>query len=148
MSEHFETLLRVQNAKMHNVIEVDGFTIPEIMSDNLERIKTLETRPDDVFIVTFPKSGTTWIQEMVYVIRHDCNFDKAYAEVLDTRVPFLEFPLPGIDFINKMESPRSFKTHYPLSLLPENIENKSKVFSLSTFSYFISNFLNLYFVSR
>jgi hypothetical protein len=37
--------------------------------------------------------------------------------------------LPGIDFVKKMQSPRSFKTHYPMSLLPENIENKCKVYS-------------------
>jgi hypothetical protein len=127
MSEEMEALQRIRSSKMTDVIEVGGFIIPKIMSESLAEIKTFETREDDVFIVTYPKSGTTWLQEIVYVIRNDCDFEAAKRESLDTRVPFLEFPLPGMPAIKNMKSPRSLKTHYPMSLLPENLENKCKV---------------------
>lgn len=33
-----------------------------------ERIKTMKIYKDDVFVVTFPKCGTTWTQELVWFV--------------------------------------------------------------------------------
>lgn len=55
-----------------------------------ERVKRMEVYEDDVWVVTFPKCGTTWIQEMVWLVNNDLNYEKALKENLNVRYPFLE----------------------------------------------------------
>ena len=43
---------------------------------------------------------------------------KALRSNLDDRVPFIEFPCPGIKTIDELKSPRILKSHLPLQLLP------------------------------
>jgi len=55
-----------------------------------DEVYNLEVHPSDIFIVTYPKVGTTWTQEMVWMLVN--NVDKeAGARPLFTRTPFLEF---------------------------------------------------------
>lgn len=37
-------------------------------SGAMENLNAFEARPGDVFVASFPKSGTTWLQEVVYQI--------------------------------------------------------------------------------
>lgn len=64
--------------------------IEKYMEQCAERIKTMKVYEDDVWVVSFPKAGTTWTQEMVWLINNDMNFDKALDENLLDRFPFLE----------------------------------------------------------
>src|SRR5688572_22781696 len=43
--------------------------------------------PDDIFIVTYPKSGTTWLQMIVYQLTTDGAMDFGH---IDEVSPFLE----------------------------------------------------------
>ena len=106
-----------------------------------DRLKNWEIREDDVYVCAFPKNGSTWTQELVWLIQNDCDFGKAKAIQLDTRVPFLESPIlknfvknrDSMDgeFIFKilatLPSPRILKTHLPLCLLPIDLLQKGKV---------------------
>lgn len=55
-----------------------------------ERIKNFEVFEDDVWVVTFPKCGTTWTQEMVWLLNNDLNYEYAKKMTLEERFPFLE----------------------------------------------------------
>lgn len=102
-----------------------GYVLPAAFIDTVVNdVPWFEVRPDDVWVVSFPKAGTTWLQEIVYLISTDLDFEKARATKLDQRFPFLEFPFPGHKEIAKMDSPRFIKTHVPFSLLPRQIEEK------------------------
>ncbi|XP_049533730.1 luciferin sulfotransferase-like isoform X1 [Anopheles darlingi] len=86
-----------------------------------------EVRPDDVWVASYPKSGTTWCQEMVWLICNDLNFEAARAESLRTRFPFLDISLihdinsNSFAKIHEMEGrPRFIKTHLPVSMLPKS----------------------------
>ncbi|ETN58448.1 hypothetical protein AND_009954 [Anopheles darlingi] len=84
-----------------------------------------EVRPDDVWVASYPKSGTTWCQEMVWLICNDLNFEAARAESLRTRFPFLDLihDINSNSFakIHEMEGrPRFIKTHLPVSMLPKS----------------------------
>ncbi|XP_077289157.1 luciferin sulfotransferase-like isoform X3 [Arctopsyche grandis] len=105
---------------------------------------------DDVWICSFPKCGTTWTQEMVWLLGHNFDYEKA-KEFLPARFPFLEhtplfdyrgfhrkfpdFDVPpyvnnSVQFINNMSNPRFIKSHLPYDLLPEQISlntGKSKI---------------------
>ncbi|OWR53533.1 Retinol dehydratase [Danaus plexippus plexippus] len=104
-------------------------------------------RSDDVFVISFPKSGTTWTQELVWLLLNDLDYEKA-KKSLNYRFPFLEASMfdfeepvpedpryaiskeikpPTVDQIKNMPSPKFIKSHLPLSLLPPNLLEKSKV---------------------
>ncbi|XP_046549124.1 sulfotransferase 1C2A-like [Haliotis rubra] len=95
------------------------------MVDNLDQLHRFQVREDDVWIVTFPKAGTTWLQEIVYLIANDLDFEKAWSKILEERFPYLEFVNPGLKAISSMESPRFIKTHLPPSLLPREVLSKN-----------------------
>lgn len=55
-----------------------------------ERVKKMKIYEDDVWVVTFPKCGTTWTQEMVWLVNNDLDYKTAIEENLNDRFPFLE----------------------------------------------------------
>jgi len=103
--------------------------------DFLRGMHELEVRDDDVWIVTFQKCGTTWMQELAWLILNDYDFKTAKETDLEFRSPFLEFDFyVGHDFqelqrkLNEMKSPRLLKSHLPLPLLPKQLwTGKAKV---------------------
>ncbi|XP_057378326.2 sulfotransferase 1A3-like [Daphnia carinata] len=64
-------------------------TTPEY-AKNAEDIYNLAPRPDDIYVSTFPKCGTTWVQELVWMVVNQCDFEKGKKEQLSIRSPFLE----------------------------------------------------------
>ncbi|KAI8117270.1 Sulfotransferase 1 family member D1 [Lucilia cuprina] len=94
----------------------------------------LELRKDDVFVVTFMKCGTTWMQECAWLLLNDLDYEKSKEEVVMIRSPFLDFHsiTPGlrnhVELIEKLPSPRLIKSHLPANLLPLQIwEKKQKI---------------------
>jgi len=116
-------------------------TVPVAFEKFQQRFKNWQVRQDDVYVLTFPKNGTTWTQELVWLLQSDCNFEGAKATPLDTRFPFLDFPvltdyfkaeLPSflhryLEAVEERESPRMLKSHFRLCLLPDDLLEKSKV---------------------
>ena len=41
----------------------NGFLLKKRLSEHLEEIRNFELRDDDIWIVSHPKTGTTWTQE-------------------------------------------------------------------------------------
>ncbi|EDS40939.1 estrogen sulfotransferase [Culex quinquefasciatus] len=88
-----------------------------------------QVKSDDVWIASYPKSGTTWVQEMVWLICNDLDFEKARTTVIRDRSPFLEVSTifdigeeeSSFVFTSEAPSPRFIKTHLPVALLPPNI---------------------------
>lgn len=52
----------------------------------LNRIKNIEVYEDDIWLISFPKCGKNWTQEMVRLINNDLNYEKD----LHMEIPFLE----------------------------------------------------------
>ncbi|XP_058805333.1 sulfotransferase 1 family member D1-like [Phymastichus coffea] len=114
-----------------------------------------EAKPDDTWVVTYPRSGTTWTQELVWLLSNDLDYKTATSVPLVMRYPFLELsmavPDSTIESIRKehrnnaeieaivsnvdssyevartMPSPRFIKTHFLLSLVPNILKSKCKV---------------------
>lgn len=72
--------------------------------------------------------GTTWVQEIVYLIGNKMDFEGAKKHVLETRFPFLEYPYPGLSSVEKMPSPRFIKTHLPFEFLPDSASNSKIIY--------------------
>ena len=109
-----------------------GFIYPTPMKNYVDTIKNFEVRPDDIWISTFPKCGTTWTQEMVWCLMNELDFEKSRSEDLDDRMVFFEWiGLEATEIAQQMEdtfeltanksSPRIIKTHLPYCELPDQI---------------------------
>lgn len=97
----------------------------------LDNVYNFEVREDDVWIVTSTKCGTTWTQEMTWLILNDLDYTKAKNVDLTIRSPFLEFngvvsnvPHDTIKAANELPSPRLIKSHLPAQFLPKELWTK------------------------
>ncbi|XP_077988512.1 sulfotransferase 1B1-like [Glandiceps talaboti] len=114
----------------------DGVKFPwTCMPATLDCLRDFEVREDDVYLVTYPKAGTTWLQELVSLICNHGNPNDVIDIPLDVRVPHLEITVPmdregkmtappAYLNIKTMESPRLIKTHLPKNLLPRQLHEK------------------------
>lgn len=96
--------------------------------ESLRYYEEFAFRPDDILIVTYPKSGTTWMQEMLPLIIS--GGDPASIETLHNwdRVPWLEENRALTLNLEKRPSPRMFTTHFHYSMMPPSFfEVKPKV---------------------
>ncbi len=97
---------------------VNGLSVPKfILQEEMDKLKNFVLYPDDVFIATYPKCGTTWTQQIVKLIRN--NGERNDIKI-DKSVPWLEsLKVRHPDFkIEELPRPRTFKTHFPYHLLP------------------------------
>lgn len=91
-----------------------GFHSPEARAV----VDTLDVNASDVFIATYSKSGTTWMQQVVHQLRSGGHVD--FDEIMEV-VPFLEVALDaGVDpRAPQRWSPRAFKSHLRRPELPK-----------------------------
>ncbi|XP_017488674.1 PREDICTED: amine sulfotransferase-like [Rhagoletis zephyria] len=97
----------------------------------VDKVHDMEVKDDDVWLVTLPKCGTTWMQELLWLVLNDFDFETARNEHLEVRTPFLEFDYilhhdlnHALAPVEALKSPRLIKTHMPLPLLPQQLWNK------------------------
>ncbi|XP_059607352.1 luciferin sulfotransferase-like [Phlebotomus argentipes] len=98
-------------------------------------IQSLKGRPSDIWVVSFPKCGTSWTQEMVWLLDNDLDFETARSTLLTDRFPYLELNyLPNgergqtVRKLTEMQGQRYIKSHLPAHILPKDMWRvKSKV---------------------
>ena len=107
----------------------DEFTRPATVAEMLHRFDSftsaegaqsaLDYRPDpgDVFIVTPPKCGTTWMQQIVHGLRSGGSMD---FDNINHVVPWIDVAHDyGQDiYADQGSRPHAFKSHSPLDELP------------------------------
>ncbi|XP_063821989.1 luciferin sulfotransferase-like isoform X2 [Ostrinia nubilalis] len=128
-----------------------GYFFNGRMKNDAAPIYNMSIRSDDVFVVAFPKSGTTWVQELVWLIGNNFDYETAAAIPLIQRSLFLELSSflnggntpkvllenlkgdekeiqflkesrePNYKLVEALPSPRFVKSHLPLSLLPPGL---------------------------
>ncbi|XP_039740530.1 sulfotransferase 1A1-like isoform X1 [Pteropus medius] len=111
---------------------VKGVPLIKYFAEALGSLQSLQLRPDDLIISTYPKSGTTWVSEILDMIYQGGDLEKCCRAPILTRVPYLEFRVPGhptgVEVLKNTPVPRLIKTHLPLALLPQTLlDQKIKV---------------------
>ena len=71
---------------------------------------------DDVIIVTYPKSGTTLVQNLVYLLKNKGEYPINFK--LADHVPFLD--LKGVECLQNLPRPKLIKTHLPFAKIVFN----------------------------
>ncbi|XP_052765710.1 amine sulfotransferase-like isoform X2 [Mya arenaria] len=93
----------------------------------IEQIQDMTVRDDDVWVLSYPRSGTTVTQELVWLLLNDVNIDAARATPLDIRFPFLDVNLPdlplfkGLKGVEDQTPPRLIKSHLHYHVLPKTL---------------------------
>lgn len=96
-------------------------------------------RPGDVFVVGYPKTGSTWLQYMVYNILSDMTPVESMSQFLESS-PFLEYV--GADVTNKMARPGVIKTHLPFQTVPYAEHSKYVYIARNPFDCCVSYYHN------
>jgi sulfotransferase family protein len=73
-------------------------------------------RPDDIFVVTYPRSGTTWVQMILYQIFTNGEMDLAH---LNEWSPHFEDRIFQLQSIEDLSSPRIIKSHLDYKSIPK-----------------------------
>ncbi|KAK2884803.1 hypothetical protein Q8A73_021277 [Channa argus] len=105
------------------LIPVQGIPLMNHTANNWDSISAFCPDPSDILITTYPKSGTTWTQEIIDQLLHNGDAEACKRAPITARSPLLEFCLPqfpntAIERLEKMDPPRLIKTHLPIQLVP------------------------------
>jgi hypothetical protein len=115
------------------------------IQENLKRrigLAEFVPREDDIFIVTYPRSGTTWMQMILYQLTTDGKMDFTHIGHI---MPHFENALGRRD-LNDLPSPRIIKTHMIYKALPKKkgkfiyIARNGKDVLVSNFHFYKSSF--------
>ncbi|XP_067271855.1 amine sulfotransferase-like [Pseudorasbora parva] len=97
----------------------------DVTPEYIDSLQDFKTRDDDLFIVTFPKSGTVWTQRIITLI-YDEDFPDQAKQSTYEQMPWLEYRLKDKDY-NMRPSPRLFSSHLLQPLMPKALQGKGKI---------------------
>ncbi|KAL0596144.1 Sulfotransferase 1 family member D1, partial [Plecturocebus cupreus] len=111
-----------QNVFRRELVDIQGIPLFWSIAEEWFQVESFEAGPDDILISTYPKSGTTWISEILDLIFHNGDAEKCKWDAICKQVPFMELIIPGltngIEQLKNTQSPQLVKTHLPVQLLP------------------------------
>ncbi|XP_054169766.1 sulfotransferase 1A1 isoform X10 [Homo sapiens] len=131
-SQELRNMELIQDTSRPPLEYVKGVPLIKYFAEALGPLQSFQARPDDLLISTYPKSGTTWVSQILDMIYQGGDLEKCHRAPIFMRVPFLEFKAPGIpsgmETLKDTPAPRLLKTHLPLALLPQTLlDQKVKV---------------------
>uniref|UniRef100_A0A3P9C1D6 Sulfotransferase n=1 Tax=Maylandia zebra TaxID=106582 RepID=A0A3P9C1D6_9CICH len=95
--------------------------------ESLEFAQGFKFEDDDVLAVTYPKSGTIWMQEILPLVLNGGDLTPIHTIPNWERVPWLEEKQLA-RVVDKLASPRALVSHFPYNLMPPSFcTSKAKV---------------------
>ncbi|XP_048452980.1 amine sulfotransferase-like [Rhincodon typus] len=91
-------------------------------TEYLEELTDTEIRDSDVIAITYPKSGTVWMQQILTLIFSNGDLAAVQNKLPEERVPWVE--VPTMCFLTQ-PSPRLAVSHLPYHLIPEGLKKKT-----------------------
>lgn len=96
--------------------DFEGLYISNTFTDrNMRSALSYKPMDGDMFVVSYPKCGTTWMQHIVYAIYRN-GVGPANLQEFMSMCPFLE--LLGAEGAQSMPRPGAIKTHLPFHMQP------------------------------
>ncbi|KAJ6635541.1 Luciferin sulfotransferase [Pseudolycoriella hygida] len=123
--------------KNNSFIEVNpgNVIMPRLFQDIGDEVLSFNVRQDDVWMVSYPRTGSTWAQEMIWLLANNLNYEGA-KHLQQLRSPLLELSAyfqedhntwlksnmgTSVKLTQSLPSPRFIKSHLPWQLLPKNL---------------------------
>ncbi|KAG5668779.1 hypothetical protein PVAND_016705 [Polypedilum vanderplanki] len=93
-----EIVKKIETKELFDFIEIYEVNIPKnkcvliskYLDKYLEEVKSFKVYEDDIWVISIPKSGTTWTEEMAWLINNNLDYDTALNKKLNKRSSFLE----------------------------------------------------------
>ncbi|XP_062381983.1 sulfotransferase 2B1-like isoform X3 [Sardina pilchardus] len=139
-------------AELYSVYK--GVYVPKLLHppECLKYYEEFNFREDDILIAAYPKSGTTWMKEIVPLIQSEGDLTPVQTIPNWDRVPWLEENRASILNLEERPSPRIFATHFHYNMMPESffkvkpkvlcvLRNPKDVFVSSFYYYGMASFL-------
>lgn len=97
-------------------ITVEGLRFAEGFDpESIRSALSYQPQPYDVFVVTYPKCGTTWMMQIVLLILHEGQLPESTEEYFAC-TPYLE--MLGAEAVDKMPRPSPIRSHLPFEMIP------------------------------
>ncbi|XP_029364627.1 amine sulfotransferase [Echeneis naucrates] len=99
-----------------------NFTIGSTTPEHIDSLQSFQIRDSDIFLVTYPKSGTIWTQQIIISI---CELSEGLNEYPNNleQMPWLEYT-EGREDYGLRPSPRLFASHLTPTLMPPGLKDK------------------------
>ncbi|KAK2893458.1 amine sulfotransferase [Channa argus] len=99
-----------------------NFAVSLTTAEHLDSLQSFEVRDSDIYLVTYPKSGTIWTQQIIICI---CELDGVLNEYPNNleQMPWLEYTEGRADY-SLRPSPRFFATHLTPPFMPRGLMDK------------------------
>ncbi|XP_067881722.1 amine sulfotransferase-like [Heterodontus francisci] len=115
---------RMSNIQPEKLFSYKGCNLSSIHTiERLDQMENYDVRDSDVFVVTYPKSGTIWMQNIMKYIYMEGDLQTGECNASYFEVPWLEIAHKEINTDDR-PSPRLFVTHLPYQLIPKALKNK------------------------
>ena len=126
----------------------NGLVMPRVFAEKLaDRIYNMKLRDDDIWILSYPKCGTTWAIETAWLVMNDARLETANSPQM-SRVPYVESYAfldqtnaktdemkelldDPLAFADNIQGRRFFKSHLPFDFLPPKLLETCKVVYVS-----------------
>ncbi|XP_076594419.1 sulfotransferase family 2, cytosolic sulfotransferase 3 isoform X1 [Chaetodon auriga] len=96
-------------------------------TESLKFVQEFTFKDEDVVVVTYPKSGTIWMQEILPLVLNGGDLTPIHTIPNWDRVPWLEEKRLAV-VVDQLTSPRALVTHFPYHLMPPSFHaSKAKV---------------------
>ena len=112
----------------HKGAMIKNYLLPEQIVGKLNEIENFQFNPNDSICVSFPKSGTTLLQEIVYLIQTNFDYQSAKQFDISERYAFIEWPTTKLQKIPESQNTRFFKTHLPPEFFNQTFQNAKVCF--------------------
>ncbi|KAM8724755.1 amine sulfotransferase-like [Acanthopagrus schlegelii] len=99
-----------------------NFPIKYTTAEYIDSLQSFEIRDSDIFLVTYPKSGSIWTQQIIISICELAGGLNEYPNNFE-QMPWLEY-LAGREDYSLRPSPRLFSSHLTPALMPAGLRNK------------------------
>ncbi|XP_074793170.1 sulfotransferase 2A1-like isoform X4 [Natator depressus] len=110
----------------HSVL-YEGMMLPALVhsTESLRYAQLgFQVRDRDIFSVTYPKSGTTWMQELLTLIHSNGDPQLAWSVPSWERVPWVE-QTTAAGFLENRPCPRLISSHLPCGLVPTSLHGSN-----------------------
>ena len=108
----------------------NGFLVRRKFVNQMENFQNFVLRDDDIFIMSHPKTGSTWTQELVWMMVNDLDVEMSKNTKRVEKSPNigkLRNENYGPEFFERMEGRRVIKTHLSFDFLPSNLSERCKI---------------------
>ncbi|XP_024425804.2 sulfotransferase 2A1-like isoform X1 [Desmodus rotundus] len=111
----------------NNYLWIEGIPFPTTTVGDLRSWgNQFVVRDEDVIILSYPKSGTNWIREMINLIHTKGDPTWVQSTVMWERSPWVETQI-GLDILENQKDPRFYISHLPIQFFPKSFfKSKAK----------------------